>query len=645
MDILLHERNQLPPDRAGAAKPGYELADRSGQIQMGQSMAKFSGDVFNRIVETRAVNEEHEFYGFANSRIETYQGFVKNNPGASFEDLQKERDKMMTEIRQAGQKATTGIAKKSINNWYKLNEPVIYAKTQTAMEGVVAQQEFDRFQVTEKLLVERGDKNALTDLYAKMSGVKVPQFTSRPTDKGITNADGTVSTHKMASGEIDGRFIAYPTVVENGQGLVELPAGDAVNYAVENKEYLEFDTAEQAEKYAQGSWKQGDNQGARYPVASGGNRLIDPATVALRREAAFAKIDAMQAENWLDSQMTAIATQGGWQASIDWASQPQTAQVLREQFSLNNEQIKSAINNIQERATFQKGKEEKELLLSREKARGLIYDAIDAGSPPKDFDGDMRDYIETQTDLSQDEQQQLWELAVKKNADPDTDLTRKNWDVYWQTLQKVTNDPESIKQGELETLVAKGEKDGISINDYKEFQGILGKNKSSDVLKNDSVINGLKSIYGLRSAGSFVGMKTSEMEVSDKLANEKAWRAVNAEFTRWARANADKVNDPTWDEMVQEKITKLTEPFEQKAQLSTFASIFRPGKYDRAKLEKLRGQQIAKAVGSDIEDSPDWIAKPKEVTADAVSKYYDLANGDQAKVKKLMIADGFVFED
>jgi hypothetical protein len=54
-------------------------------------------------------------------------------------------------------------------------------------------------------------------------------------------------------------------------------------------------------------------------------------------------------------------------------------------------------------------------------------------------------------------------LEGAKSRGGETELNEKNWDVYWDTLQKVTNKPETIKEGELEALVGKG----ISIGDYK----------------------------------------------------------------------------------------------------------------------------------------------------------------------------------
>jgi hypothetical protein len=165
----------------------------------------------------------------------------------------------------------------------------------------------------------------------------------------------------------------------------------------------------------------------------------------------------------------------------------------------------------------------------------------------------------------------------------------------------------------------------------------LGKNKEGDILKNEAITNGLKTIYGLRSAGSFVGMKPSEMDVADKLANEKAWRAVQQEFTRWAKANADKIDDPVWNEMVDEKIAKLTAPFEEKVTLGAWGRLWAGFDAAEAKeLQKRRNEQIAKAVAGEGR---------AQITEETVSKYYDLANGDMAEARRLMKKDGFEVEE
>ena len=73
----------------------------------------------------------------------------------------------------------------------------------------------------------------------------------------IKNDDGTSSTHKMASGEWNGKYVAFPTIVAQNGKLVELPIKEAVKFARDNNEYLIFGSEDAADKYARGSWKKG----------------------------------------------------------------------------------------------------------------------------------------------------------------------------------------------------------------------------------------------------------------------------------------------------------------------------------------------------------------------------------------------------
>ena len=121
------------------------------------------------------------------------------------------------------------------------------------------------------------------------------EFVARANMKGapsITNEDGSKSTHKMASAEVDGKFIAYPTIIRNQYNkldykaqpnqtptqritaglesympgaekkpkrpeLVELSPDEALAYALKNNEYLTFPTEEAAQAYAKGEYKRG----------------------------------------------------------------------------------------------------------------------------------------------------------------------------------------------------------------------------------------------------------------------------------------------------------------------------------------------------------------------------------------------------
>jgi hypothetical protein len=188
-DVPLYHRRELPPERAGEAKPHYGLADESGKIRFGHTMTHFSGRIFDRIVRTRAANEEAEFHGYVNTALAEWENYVNNNPGASFEDLQKQRDKMMADIKAAGQnKGLTGIARRNIENWYKenvrtedgkviTNEGLLYEKSQGIMEGIRANQEAERSDILLEQAIARRDRDGAADIIQKQSGTRYPAET------------------------------------------------------------------------------------------------------------------------------------------------------------------------------------------------------------------------------------------------------------------------------------------------------------------------------------------------------------------------------------------------------------------------------------------------------------------------------------
>ena len=73
----------------------------------------------------------------------------------------------------------------------------------------------------------------------------------------IKNEDGSESTHRMAYGEVDGRYVAYPTIVQPKQSkeLVQLGDRDAFEYAMRSGEFRSFGTEKEAQSYAEGGYK------------------------------------------------------------------------------------------------------------------------------------------------------------------------------------------------------------------------------------------------------------------------------------------------------------------------------------------------------------------------------------------------------
>ena len=160
------ERTELPSSRVGEVKPPLSLADLSGEIGLAFATAQFAGDRFNDVVKAKAANEHAEFQGIAAAEMEAFDTFVVSNKGASFEELEAERNKMVARIEAAGKKATTKSAQQSNKNWMLRNKGNIYNQTQTSMEAIRTRQALDIFNLHRKKLITNFKDNELTDLYA-----------------------------------------------------------------------------------------------------------------------------------------------------------------------------------------------------------------------------------------------------------------------------------------------------------------------------------------------------------------------------------------------------------------------------------------------------------------------------------------------
>lgn len=78
------------------------------------------------------------------------------------------------------------------------------------------------------------------------------------------NDDGTRSTHKMASGEMDGKGVAFPTVFpkdrsgtksHDAKDWIELEGDAAIDTAKARGELYFFNKPENARKWAEGEYK------------------------------------------------------------------------------------------------------------------------------------------------------------------------------------------------------------------------------------------------------------------------------------------------------------------------------------------------------------------------------------------------------
>lgn len=72
----------------------------------------------------------------------------------------------------------------------------------------------------------------------------------------IDNGDGSMSTHRMAWGGSDGKYMSFPTIVQMEDGTLQrLGNEDAFQHAMNTNEYRAFATPEEAQSYSEGGYK------------------------------------------------------------------------------------------------------------------------------------------------------------------------------------------------------------------------------------------------------------------------------------------------------------------------------------------------------------------------------------------------------
>ena len=231
VEIQLPQRSQLPPSRTGAVKPPTGLADQSGAIQAGRLLAKFGGDTFNRLEQTRVANEEAQFQGTVKAEMGKYDTFVAANPGASFNELEKERDKMLTRIRTAGNSATMPRAKQNNANWYTRNLDSIRVQTQTSMEAIQSKQQLRAAEEIADGYINSFDRDSLINFTKQQveSGLWEKTFAAARLENQLDVIDKAEA--KVAVANVSGiGFAAWEATVTEDDPDGDLNAGfDAIN--------------------------------------------------------------------------------------------------------------------------------------------------------------------------------------------------------------------------------------------------------------------------------------------------------------------------------------------------------------------------------------------------------------------------------
>ena len=187
--IPLYQQTQLPPSKVGAAKAPYSLADRSGQQQLAQTIAGVGEKIWDNIIKSQATNEVAEARGQTESFIESFNTYVASNPNASPEDLQKERQRITSQIQGLQGTLKTGLGKRDFGNFLAMNEGIINQRMLTTAAATKAKQEFTKAESQRNVFIAQGDV-----------GEEYEKFMREHAANGIYNPDiieETIALDKM----------------------------------------------------------------------------------------------------------------------------------------------------------------------------------------------------------------------------------------------------------------------------------------------------------------------------------------------------------------------------------------------------------------------------------------------------------------
>jgi len=141
INIPLYQKTELPPERAGIAKPPYSLADTSGQRQLGRLAAGFGEKIWAGIIQAQAANEVAAGRGQLNTFLEGYNTYVADNPNISPEELKKQWSKVNAQIKTIPSTMKTAPAKRDMTNFLALNESLYTQKALTMAATTRTKQE------------------------------------------------------------------------------------------------------------------------------------------------------------------------------------------------------------------------------------------------------------------------------------------------------------------------------------------------------------------------------------------------------------------------------------------------------------------------------------------------------------------------
>ena len=148
--IQLYQAGQLPPKMTGQVKPSFALADRSGEKQLGQTIAGIGKTVWGDIIQARENNEIAIFQGAEKLARENLRAKMLADPFASPEAMDKWQKETIAEIEAAGQVSKMPAVNAFAKNWMAQNKPALAQNISNDMAEITKQHQQRLFNVQQE---------------------------------------------------------------------------------------------------------------------------------------------------------------------------------------------------------------------------------------------------------------------------------------------------------------------------------------------------------------------------------------------------------------------------------------------------------------------------------------------------------------
>ena len=263
------EYGYIDPRKQMGAYPTKEFLDRANkQLLADQEFTakKIEAEETTlaelRKKEEKQAEEERAIAEKANYELNLDEGFLKDLQMASFDMMGKKEGDVVPYMNDIYSKYGFSFRKTGIDN-----EMQVIAKngekTFIELKPILKSDQIDSSRRLQKFLKDNAIPVTKEIAEVEKNEIKNAARALNLRKVGRLNDDGTESTVLMASGEVDGKYVAYPTLFpkdpENytsaASSWMELDGMDAIREAKNRNELFYFDTEKEAQEFAEGSWK------------------------------------------------------------------------------------------------------------------------------------------------------------------------------------------------------------------------------------------------------------------------------------------------------------------------------------------------------------------------------------------------------